>query len=158
MNTNPFKIGDQVTVIYIDTMLAMTHRNEITVTATLSEPVDLGYNNETRRYGTCKRRGKRKEFYLQAERECSIFLRGWDLPLTVDTDGHGGIMRGNACFNFVGDEDKIRTTLALCAVVAITDEQRASLVLCTGESERLLYPEIRTPHAVVNRMKEKQAA
>ena len=144
--------GQKITIINIDDMMAMCHRTEGTVKSVLVEPIQCGYQKETTRHGTFTPRGKRKEFYISTKRDYSILLDGWNL-LRVDSDGSYGVMRGNACFNFVGDADTIKAILG-SAIIPLTDGQKAKCILCDGDKETLLWPEIETAHAVINQMKE----
>ncbi len=168
---NPFRAGDRVTFLQITSWSAMCFRREVMVKSALAVPTVGGYGDQTKRYGTFSERGKRKEFYLESERDCSIFLRGWDLPVRVDTDedqrkqpdGNGfstKVMRGNACYNLVGDAATLRGLLDTGAVVPVTDEQRGRCLLIGPGSrdETPLYPEIDTGHAVMRQIKERTAA
>ena len=158
---NPFTEGQKVTMIGIDSMMAMCHRKEITVKGVLDEPKQVGYQQQTTRYGVYAQRKKRKKFYLDSRPSSMIFLNGWDLPIRVDTDLRVGIMRGNACFNLIGDPETLKALLD-GSIIPVTDQQKAQVVLCgldrtcgDDSADTLLYPEIQTGHAVINRMKER---
>jgi hypothetical protein len=82
------------------------------------------------------------------------------LPFRTDTEG-AGVFSGNACFNLVGDPEAIRQCIESRAVVPVTNSAKAKIIVARGERTtcnddglQLLYPEIETHHAVVNRMKE----
>ena len=71
---------------------------------------------------------------------------------------------GNACFNLVGDLHVIKHWMENEIVFPIPDDARAKIIVYAGsrnvgndEGAQLLYPEIRTHHAVVNRIKDKVA-
>jgi len=102
---------------------------------------------------------KRKMFRFQPDDDTMIF-NGHDIPFKTDMEEmqeHGGCMRGNACFNFVGDRDTIRQYIDEKQLNPAFDG-KANIVLCHGEEEEPLYPELETGHAVIRRMKEKAAS
>jgi hypothetical protein len=115
-----------------------------------------------------RQRGKRKEQYLDLAAD-DILLDGWGLPFQTDgeaatgEDGRmrgGSIMAGNACYNLVGEPEAIRQCIESRAVVPVTDNAKAKIIVartprtkCTDDGLELLYPDIDTHHAVVNRLK-----
>jgi hypothetical protein len=139
-------VGQRVTLLRIDDCLAMTHRYELEVRS-IANPVGT----------VVRQRGKRKDFYLKLAAD-DILLDGWDLPFRADTDG-GGAMHGNACYNLVGDPEAIRQCIETRAAAPISDDAKAKIIVAREEQTtcaddgQLLYPEIETHHAVVNRMK-----
>jgi hypothetical protein len=151
-------VGQRVTLLTIDNTLAMSHRRELEVRSVL-EPKPTGYQNTRTRLATVRQHGKRRECYLDLTGD-DILLDGWDLPLRTDTEGKGG-MSGNACFNLIGDAAAIRQCLETRAARPISDEAKAKVFVTPAErttrddsGRQLLYPEIETHHAVVNRFKE----
>ena len=89
-----------------------------------------------------------------------IVLDGWDLPFKTDTEVRG-IMAGNACFNLIGEPDTIRQCIETKALRQVTDAAKAKILVsraprtrCDDSETELLYPDIDTHHAVVNRFKE----
>lgn len=161
--------GMKLTVINIDGMMAMSHRKEILVKS-ICEPLRTGYQKDKLRIGTMTQRGKRKEFYLDVERGM-LFFEGWDLPLKVDTDKtqselsmtgfNCSTMRGNACYNFVGDKKVIKDYLLNKQINdEVQDEHLAKCLIINGNDHdgELLFPEIETGHAVINQIKNKTAA
>jgi hypothetical protein len=154
---NPLRAGQHITLLKIDEMMAMTHRYEVAVAA--PEPLRChGYDNRQLRVAVVVQRGKRKRQYLDLRAE-QIVLDGWDLPFKADTEG-GRVWRGNACYNLVGDPDAIWACMETKAVFPICEQAKAKIFVsrdfatqCDDEAE-LLYPDIRTGHAVVNRFKE----
>ena len=150
-------VGQRVTLLKIDDCLAMTHRYEFEV-RDVQEPQGVGYQGRRQRVAVVRQRGKRKEVYLDLAAD-DILLDGWDLPFRTDTEG-GGVMAGNACFNLVGDPELIRQCIEGRAVVPVSDSAKAKIIVCRSErttcsddGQELLYPDIETHHAVVNRMK-----
>jgi len=140
----------------------MTHRYELEVRQTL-EPQPVGYQGRKQRLAIVRQKGKRKDFYLDLAAD-DILLRGWGLPFRTDTEGHG-VMSGNACYNLIGEPEAIRDCIERRAVVPVTDDARAKIIVarterttCDDEGQDLLYPDIDTHHAVVNRMKETMPA
>jgi len=102
---------------------------------------------------------KRREFFLDVAAD-DILLDGWNLPFRTDTECNG-VWAGNACYNLVGDPQAIRQVIETRAVIQVTESAKAKIIVspaprtkCTDEETELLYPEIETHHAVVNRMKE----
>jgi hypothetical protein len=103
-------------------------------------------------------RGKRKEFYLDLAHD-DILLDGWDQPFRTDGEA-GGVMSGNACYNLVGDPEAIRTAIESKAVFLVSDGAKAKILVnrtarttCDDSGTMILYPDIETHHAVINRMK-----
>lgn len=151
-------IGQRVTLLKIDDMLAMTHRYEMEIRKVM-EPARVGYEGRKTRLAIIRQRGKRKELYLDLAAD-DILLDGWGLPFKTDTET-SGIFAGNACYNLVGDPEAIRQCIENRAVIPITDSAKAKIIVARGERTRcndeglaLLYSDIETHHAVVNRMKQ----
>jgi hypothetical protein len=149
--------GQRVTLLKIDDMMAMTHRYELEV-RTVQEPQAVGYQNCKTRLATVRQRGKRKEQYLDLGAD-DILLSGWDLPFRADTECNG-VMAGNACYNLVGDPEAIRDCIESRAALPVSDSAKAKMIVsrtertsCSDDGQALLYPNIETHHAVVNRMK-----
>jgi hypothetical protein len=160
--TDTLKVGQRVTLLKIDECLAMTHRYELEVRRVL-EPQAVGYADRYRRVAVVRQRGRRKDQYLDLAAD-DILLDGWDQPFRTDTEGDG-VMAGNACYNLVGDPDTIRQCIEGRAVVPVTDDAKAKIIVSRGERTKcddseveLLYPDIDTHHAVINRMKDAATA
>ena len=149
--------GQRITLLKIDECMAMTHRYELEVRAVL-EPQAVGYQRCKTRHAVVRQRGKRKEQYLDLAAD-DIVLNGWDVPFRADTEGNG-VMAGNACYNLVGDPEAIRHCIEHRAALPISDQAKAKIIVartprttCSDDGQALLYPEIETHHAVVNRIK-----
>jgi hypothetical protein len=74
-------------------------------------------------------------------------------------------MAGNACYNLVGEPEAIRACIEGRAVVPVSAGAKAKILVaraertrCSDDGLELLYPEVETHHAVVNRFKESRAA
>jgi len=139
----------------------MTHRYELEVRR-LVTPEAVGWDKSKTRLAVVRQRGKRKEFYLDLGAD-DILLSGWSWPFRADTEA-GGVMAGNACFNLVGDPHLIRELIETRAAVPVSDAAKAKVIVsreprtrCDDEGLELLYPEIATGHAVINRMRERVA-
>jgi hypothetical protein len=139
--------------------MAMTHRYELEVRTVLAAEA-VGYQGSKTRLAVVRQRGKRKDQYLDLAAD-DILLDGWALPLKTDTEG-GGVMSGNACYNLVGEPETIRQVIETKAALPISDSAKAKIIVARGERTTcnddglaLLYPEIETHHAVVNRMKDR---
>jgi hypothetical protein len=149
--------GQRVTLLKIDDMMALTHRYELEVRAVL-EPQAVGYEGRKTRLAGVRQRGKRKDQYLDLAAD-DIVLDGWNLPFRADTEG-SGVFSGNACYNLVGDPEAIRQCIEHRAALPISDQAKAKIIVarterttCSDDGLALLYPDIQTHHAVVNRMK-----
>ena len=137
--------------------MAMTHRYELDVRSVL-EPQAVGYEGRKQRVAVVRQRGKRKDLYLDLGDD-DILLDGWNLPFKTDTETDG-VMAGNACYNLIGEPEAIRQCIEGKALRPVTDGAKAKIIVCRGErttcddrDQELLYPDIDTGHAVVNRMK-----
>ena len=155
------QVGQKLTLVWIDDVMALTHRQEIEVRSVI-EPIKVGYEGRNTRVGTYRVRGKRKDFFLDLKPDTLVF-DGWDVPFKADTEG-SGCFSGNACFNLVGDPAVIREWIETKQLnTSVGDHARAKILvwpakerdsLTIGEGT-LLYPEIDTHHVVINRIKEK---
>jgi hypothetical protein len=135
----------------------MTHRFEFEVRSVL-EPQAVGYEGRKRRVAVVRQRGKRKDVYLDVAAD-DILLDGWALPFRTDTEGKG-VISGNACYNLVGDPTAIRDLIETKALFPVTEDAKAKIIVartdrttCDDDGLELLYPNIETHHAVVNRFK-----
>jgi hypothetical protein len=154
-------VGQRVTLLRIDDMMAMTHRYELEVRQ-LEFPAcspHLLRQGGRQRVAVVRQRGKRKDFYLDLAAD-DILLDGWGLPFRTDTEGNG-IMAGNACYNLVGNPEAIRECIEHKAAWPVSDDAKAKIVVaradrttCNDDGLELLYPDIETHHAVINRMKD----
>jgi hypothetical protein len=151
-------VGQRLTIITIDDALGLTHRIEIEI-RDVQPPQPTGYENEKTRLGTCRMRGKRKDFQFAIARDTLVF-EGWDIPFRADTDG-GGMFSGNACYNLVGDPAVIREWIETRQLnPGVGAEARAKILVWPAKRESvnveptMLYPEIGTSHAVINRLKD----
>jgi hypothetical protein len=154
--------GQRVTLLTIDSVMAMTQRYELEVRRAL-DPQAVGYQNSRQRVAIVRQRGRRKDQYLDLAVD-DILLDGWDLPFMADTEGDG-VMSGNACFNLIGQPATIRELIKTRAVRPVPDSAKAKILVsrsvrttCDDSGTELLYPEIDRHHAVVNRFKEARAA
>lgn len=152
--------GQRITLLKIDEMLAMCHRYELQVTRPMPEPFEhVGYH-KVPRMAVVKQRGKRKESWLDMKPD-DILLDGWDVPFKTDTEC-SGVFSGNACYNLVGEPAAIRECLETRALVPLSDSCKAKIFVmrgprtsCDDSGVELLYPDLETYHAVVNRFKER---
>ncbi len=149
--------GQKVSLLTIDEVMAMTHRHELMIREPL-EPKPRGYEGRKTRLATVTQRGKRTVRYLDLAAD-DILLHGWDLPFQTDSEA-GGVFSGNACFNLVGDAAVIRAWIETETVLPVSEEAKAKMLVsaaprttCDDRGIELLYPDIETHHAVVNRIK-----
>ena len=157
----PLTNGQRVTLLKIDDALAMTHRYELEVRAAL-EVKAVSYEGRLNRVAMVRQRGRRKDYFLDLAGD-DILLDGWGLPFRTDTEGKG-VMSGNACYNLVGDPATIRSLIETKAIFPVSDDAKAKIIVarldrtkCDDEGLELLYPEIETHHAVINRLKAAHA-
>jgi hypothetical protein len=154
-------VGQRVTLLKIDDCMAMTHRYELEVRQVLA-PEAVGYKGRRRRVAVVRQRGKRREQYLDLAAD-DIVLDGWGLPFRTDTEG-GGIWAGNACYNLVGEPEAIRQCIETQAVFPVSEAAKAKILVaraertkCNDDGLELLYPDIETQHAVIERFKAAHA-
>ncbi len=152
------KAGQRVTLLKIDDIMAMSHRYELEVRDVLGQHERVGYEGRKLRVATVRQKGKRKEFYLDLAHD-DILLDGWELPFQTDTEC-SGVFSGNACYNLVGDPAAIRECLETKAVFPISDTAKAKVLVtptvrttCDDSGTVILYQDLDTHHAVINRMK-----
>jgi hypothetical protein len=154
-------IGQRLTLLKIDDCMAMTHRYELEVRQVLAPEV-VGYEGRRQRVAVVRQRGKRREQYLDLAAD-DILLDGWGLPFCTDTEG-GGIWAGNACYNLVGEPEVIRQCIETQAVFPVSNAAKAKIIVartertkCNDDGLELLYPDIETHHAVIERFKAAHA-
>jgi hypothetical protein len=161
--TMTLSIGQRVTLLRIDDCLALSHRYELEVRRPL-DPTPAGWDKRATRLAIVRQKGKRKEFYLDLAAG-DILLTGWALPFQTDTEAYsttpGAVMSGNACYNLIGDPEAIRRCIETQAAIPIRDDAKAKIIVtrtarttCDTAGQSLLYPEIDTHHAVINRLKD----
>jgi hypothetical protein len=155
-----FEVGKKYTIFRINGM-AMTSKDQITITRIHDDGNPI-----------FKRGRERKEYILKLESRAyasapmepfdGAVFEGWDQPVTCDTDiniSGNKIMRGNACFNFVGAKEEIKKWIAqnqlnpwfkfwISLAVGSTPD--------TSEKEEVVFPEYyRGDHAVIDRILNK---
>jgi hypothetical protein len=160
------RIGQHLTLLKIDDMMALTHRYELEVRGGVNPPEGewVGYEKRDHRLAVVRQRGKRKERYLDLRAD-DILLHGWEMPFKADTEHYGkdgSMMHGNACYNLVGDPDDIKRFLETRAL-QLSDSAKAKIFVYrrppTGKDQgdvELLYPDIETQHAVIARFKGRE--
>ena len=151
---NFFKVGKEYTIFRISDFMATTCKQEILV-------VDIRDTNVI-----YKNRGKRKLFVLPLEKrdyasaplkafDGAVF-EGWDQPITCDSElfkQNGGTMRGNACYNFVGSVEAVKTWVEKNQLNPEFDVTR--VVAIVDNKEVVVFPELyRGGHAVIERVLE----
>ncbi|HZR55215.1 MAG TPA: hypothetical protein VFB06_37725 [Streptosporangiaceae bacterium] len=153
--------GQRVTLLTISESMALTQRHELEVRA-VTDPQAVGYQGRKRRVAVVRQRGKRRDVYLDLGAD-DILLDGWGLPFQTDMEA-GGVFSGNAAYNLVGEPEAIRACIEGRAVLPVSDAARAKILVARGQRTtcddsglELLYPDIDTHHAVVNRFKAARA-
>ena len=138
-----FTVGQKLTVIRVNGM-AMCQKNEIKVTDA----------NAASSFVHAVQRGKRKSGIFKVGVEMLVF-DGWDLPISTDFSSGAGMIHGNACFNLVGDAATIKDLIDTKNLNTAFDRKGECLLIVDGK-ETLLYPEVETHHAVIERLKMEQ--
>lgn len=155
-----FKVGSKYTLFKISECMAMCSKTEINVKEILY------FENGTTNVIFTKPRG-RKRFILPLEKRAyqsapllpfkGAIFEGWNYPLHCDSET-GNIMRGNACYNFVGipleiqlliDTGQLNPFFDKSSVLAIPEPNNDSNV-----DGVVVYPELVEPgrHAVIDRL------
>ena len=155
-----FKVGGKYTLYKIDECMAMTHKTEINVKEIRDDGNSVIFS---------KPKG-RKRFILKLESRSyqsapmlpyrGAIFEDWNQPIHCDTEYSSGVMRGNACYNFVGSELEIRVWIETgqlnpffdkSSVLAIDRQNRD---VCGEEPETVVFPEaVETGrHAVIDRI------
>ena len=142
-----YEIGKRYTVFGISSFMASTWKAEIEVNS-LDENA----------WPIFKQRGKRKlKKFIDNNKETAVF-EGWDIPLNTDSElcgKTGTIMRGNACFNFVGKPEEIKKYIDEKQLNPAFEKSRVlSVSKDEARDETVVYPElvIKGEHAVVDRL------
>jgi hypothetical protein len=83
---------------------------------------------------------------------------------SVPTPRGGGIWAGKPCYYLVGEPETIRQCIETKAVVPVSDAAKAKIIVaraerttCNDDGLELLYPDIDTHHAVIERFKTARA-
>lgn len=138
-----FKAGKKYTIFTINGM-AITSKMEIDIVANFFDSS----------FPTFKYRGKRKFYQLKLWSrsyesaplkpfEGAVF-EGWDLPIKCDSDVYrsGGVMRGNACYNFVGDLATIKDLIESSQLNPFFDVPRSLCAGVNNDQETPIFPEL----------------
>ena len=150
-----FKSGKKYTVYTISDFMAMTVKREITV-----KELDKDGN------AIYVLKGKRKRFIIRLKSRAyssapekqfdGAVFEGWDQPIKIDCES-GDVMRGNACFNFIGTPASIRKWIDKNQINPHFKKEHVMVIVLdkNGHSlaERPAYMEMETAHAVINRKK-----
>ena len=143
MNISAFKPKTRLTLISFNG-IAMSVKTEIQVGEDYHET------------NTFKERGKRKMFKLRIDTSDLVF-EGWDLPIKLDTETN--ICRGNACYNFVTNEpEKLKEFINTKNLNDEFKNHAHILWIDKNDVENLLFPELETGHAVIQKLKSKSNA
>lgn len=140
-----FEVGKKYTMFNIDSMMAMTHKQLITI------------NQIDNEKAVFTPKGKRTKYILRFQKtfESALFA-GWDTPITCDTDEVNtrkyGTMRGNACYNFVGNPEEIRQWISKEQLNPFFDKTRVVAVGDDGEETVVFSDEYKGGNAVIDRM------
>jgi hypothetical protein len=144
-----FEIGEKYTVFGISSFMACNWESKITV-------VSFAENGNP----IFKERGKRKLKTFLSIEKLAVF-KGWDLALKTDSQLYGNsgtIMRGNACFNFVGSKEFVRSFIEKYQLNPEFDKSKVLAVSSTEmNTEEVVFPElaIQGRHVVIDRIMQK---
>lgn len=143
-------IGKKLTIFSISSMMASTTKIEATIT---------GFDADRDQY-IFRKKKQRKQYYLPKFDQNDIVFEGWDLPIQTDHEA-SNIFRGNACYNLVGQPEIIRDYVDHKNLNPHFKD-KANIVLIDPakspngeEQESLLYPELPSTHAVIERIKNR---
>jgi len=149
------EIGKRYTVYRIDSMMAMTHADRITVKR-IEENGDPIYSTQRHPRTLYRMRLHWQDYQNGPDRtqDAAVF-EGWEQPYRVDTERTDTpgmhTMSGNACFNFVGDPAGIR---AWIESKQLNPNFRKDHALAHHDGQETpVFPEMDTDHAVINRLK-----
>lgn len=155
------KVGDRIT-IYSFNALAMTSVERVTITR-LPPPC---FMHSELRFGVGLRPRKRKEHWLDCHITAGLIFQGWEQPFCADSEAKrpgGQSIWGNACVNLCGKaEDIINWVETRNLNDGFCDFGKIILYPPSGEEMldnegKLLYPDARVRHAVIDRMKRDAA-
>jgi hypothetical protein len=144
-------------LLKMDDCMAMTHRYELEVRK-LVTPEPVGYEGRRRGVAAVRQRGKRQDQYLDLAAD-DIVLDGWGLPFRMDTEGAGygpatPVTTSSASRRRAASASKRRRFFP------ISDAAKAKIIVartertkCDDEGLELLYPDIDTHYAVIERFK-----
>src|SRR5262249_39864589 len=88
---------------------------------------------------------------------------GWDVPFKADSEC-SGVWIGHACYNLFGEPEAILQCIETNALFAVSDDVKAKILVsrqprtaCNDDGIELLYPDVDTHHALINRMKDRDS-
>lgn len=148
------KVGGKYTCFHIDSMMAMTHKAEIQVKEI--NPEHFVFVARGKRKLLMKRWESRSYQSAPLEPIDWAIFEGWDQPITCDTDRYGqgsvSIMRGNACYNFMGTPEQVRAWIEAGQLNPFFETYKALAI--EGQLETVVFPEhvITGNHAVIDRL------
>lgn len=149
-------MGQKYTLYRVSESMAMTVKTEITIK-----------DVEEKRIVFTKSKG-RKRFELSFESrhyqsapllplKAAIF-EGWNQPIKCDTEQSQGVMRGNACLNFLGSVDDVRAWIEQYQLNPFFEKYR---VVAIGKAEStfgdapetVVFPEeYKGGHAIIDQI------
>lgn len=147
-----FKVGKKYTILYIDSMMAMSHSKKIVV-RDITEAGIIYTAGRGRKKFILKYSQKTYSSQAESTNKDAIF-EGWEMPILCDSE-QGGIIRGNACINLMGTPKDIRSWIDTCNLNPNLD--KSNILSIVDEVETVVYPElvVTGTHAVIDRILEK---
>lgn len=160
-----FEAGKRYTIYRIGSMMAMTTKQEIRVDQIDHERARIIFTP----------RGKRKQYILPlapirysngpVDFFSGAVFDGWDQPIHCDTEAchdRGGVMRGNACYNFLGTPEQIRAWIDAGQLNPLFEKNSVLAIdQANGNNatEIVVFPEAVQPgrHAVIDQIMENVA-
>jgi len=149
------KKGDLVTILGISSFMGNTTKTVIQYTGNLTSDGKQIFKEP--------KKGARKKFTIRPFNDEVMAFVG-DVPFKIDSeittnDGvfSSRIMRGNACFNLVGDSSEIKDWI-MNRNINPDFKKYDYVLLVDGDKEIPLFPEVPTSHAVVARVREAMPA
>ena len=152
-----FEVGKKYTIYRISEMMAMTSKTEITVKEIEDGRIIFTKRNGRKRF-IISFQSRGDQFSPMAPFTAGIF-QDWDQPIKCDTEFASGVMRGNACYNFIGIPLEIQVWIETGQLNPFFDKSKVLAIAdqksCSGSNnEKVVFPDEVQPgqHAVIDRI------
>ena len=152
-----FEVGGKYTIYRIGAAMAMTFKSEITVKEIEDNRIIFTKRNKCKRF-IITFQAKDYQSAPMKPFDAGIF-HGWDQPIKCDTEQSNGIMRGNACYNFMGSVLEIQAWVKSGQLNPFFDKSRVLAIdpadssVC-GKDGAVVFPDEvqQGNHAVIDRI------
>ena len=160
-NKDLFKVGEKYTIFVINSM-AICSKDQIHVRGIDAEGNPIFTRGTGRKRFMLKLWSRSYQSAPLKPFDGAVF-KGWDIPITCDSDLYrsGRIMRGNACFNFVGESKEIVAKFIIQNQLNPWFEIWRSLyvgnMMDIDVEEKVIFPDLYPgSHAVIDRILAKK--